>query len=117
MTSTSTSAATSVSITDARIDADAREFAQQHDLVQYLNVALQLAVRHFIPIEPIWVELMMDPDSDEEILVLNIVIVGTVESVRERDKAFGWDFIAAIPAGKRLQIAVIPDIRSANESP
>ena len=67
---------------------------------------------HFTPIEPIWVELMIDPEGDWDKLVLNAMVVGTGQSVVERDRAFGRDFIAAIPPDARYRISLIPDIRS-----
>src|SRR5580704_12965591 len=98
MSTTQATVAASPSSHEMRIDADALDFAQRHDLVEYLNRAAQLAIRHFTPIEPIWVELMSDPDSEEEEqkLVLNVAVIGTVQSVIARDDAYGLDFIGAI---------------------
>ena len=112
MTTTSTPVAISGSSKDVRIDADALDFAQQHNLVEYLNIAIQLAIRHFAPIEPVWVEFMIDPEADWDKLVLNVVVVGTVECVTEHYNAYVDDFIDAIPPNPRHYISLTTDIRS-----
>ena len=111
MTLTPAPVAVSVPSKDVRIDSEALEFAQRHHLVEYLDAAVQLAIRHFAPIEPVWVELMIDPEGDWDKLVLNVVAAEFVEGITECYNAYNNDIIAAILPDARYRISLTADIR------
>lgn len=93
------------------MEPDAGDYCQRHNLRAFLDIAIEIATRIFAPVEPMSVELEIDPESDEQKLLLNVVSQGSMEAALERYRAFLDEWTEAVTPDVMLQITLMYDIR------
>jgi hypothetical protein len=83
-----------------RISADVKRFCADDDLASLLSLSMDLAGRCFGP-ERTEVELMQDPDTNDEWVVVRIDVRGSAESVLASKKRYTAEWVAMAPWPQR----------------
>ena len=89
---------------------DVVAFSRSKGLDGYLQKAVSLARQVFAPIERIEMELRPDPATDDEWIVLRVVVHGDRVDVSAARKEFTAQWVASVPAPERFLIRLSPDI-------
>lgn len=93
------------------LPADTVAFCAEHELLPLLDATLRRAHRLLAPAEPIDVELMLDPEGDDQWLVLTVVTdCGSDESAR-RYREYITESVTAEPRDPDLMIRLVYDRR------
>ena len=61
---------------------EAAEFCRKNEIQELVEIAVQIASSYFTMAGPIEAEVLMDPDADEELLLLIAPVSSTVEQTR-----------------------------------
>ncbi len=92
------------------IPRDVAEHCEKHGLSGLLELAIEIAARHFTLAGPVEVELEIDVDTDEERLILNVPVAGTVEGTIKQYDDYSREWVERAPADSRLEIGLVPNI-------
>lgn len=74
---------------------DVARYCAAHGIVDDLHLAIRLADEVFAPVAKWKIALEMDPDADEETVIIDAWISLTVEEALKRDSEFTHRFVAA----------------------
>lgn len=89
---------------------DVRAFCENRGILEYLNLALRLAAQTFeLDGEP-RVQIEIDPETDEEAVVIDVSSRMSVDEAVERDLQYTRQWVRAIPSDVIGQIRMILSI-------
>lgn len=89
------------------IPADVATHCAKGDSLGLLELAIQIAAKHFSSAGPITVELETDVDSDEERPILNVPVAASVDECQAQYFAYLEEWNELAPLESRLKIGLI----------
>jgi hypothetical protein len=92
------------SITDIKLSGDEKEFCQRHGVLQYIPEALKIIKCSFSNINTIYTELLQDPDSNEQWLVINVEVKGEIEDILDMYDKYTGEWVSRVPWPQRGKI-------------
>lgn len=93
-------------ITDIRLSHDEKEFCKRYGVLQYIPVALEIIKRSFLDIQNIYTELLQDPDTDEQWLVINVEVKSEIEEVLDMYDNYTREWVSEVPWPEREKISL-----------
>src|SRR5438128_587921 len=99
-----------LAVEETSLSDDVREFCERHALFGHLAKALELARQCFTIVADPVIQFEQDPDNDDEYLVLDIQVQGSVSECVESNLRFAraWTEFATLP--KVRLIRLVPNI-------
>jgi hypothetical protein len=99
-----------LTIEETPLSEDVREFCERHNLLGHLAKALELARRYFNIVGDPVIQWEHDPENDDEYLVLEIEVRGSVSEYVDAVSQFAgaWTQFAALPEVRLIRLS--PDI-------
>ena len=98
------------SATELSLPPDVRTFCENRGILDYLGLALRLAVQIFEPTGDPSVTLETDPETDEEAVVIDVSSPMDCHEAVERELRFTRQWVQAVPPDVIGTIRVILDI-------
>ena len=85
---------------------EVREFCERHALFGHLTKALELARECFTIVGKPVIQWKHDPENDDEYLVIEIQVQGSVSECVEADRCFGrsWTQFAKLPEVRLIRL-------------
>jgi hypothetical protein len=80
---------------------EVREICSAHDLGPTLAVILEIMWTVFHPIQQLWTEVDVDPDTDERRIVFEVTVDASADEALRCYGEFIRAMIASVPADKR----------------
>jgi len=93
-------------IVDIKLSRDEKEFCKHHGVLQYISVALGIIKRSFSNIRTIYTELLQDPDTDEQWLVVNVEVKGEIEDILDMYDKYTGEWVSRVPWPERGKISL-----------
>jgi hypothetical protein len=92
------------------IPEDVAQFCAAHNITDDLHLAIRLAEASFAPVDRWQVGIEVDPETDDEYVVVDLWAALSVEEALKRDSGFSRRFVAtATPKGMEL-VRLIPNL-------
>lgn len=85
-------------------------FAIRHRLQRHLEEALRLAESVFRPVRELNAELEVDPETNEERIVIDVVVELDVDDVLRRNERYNREWIASAPPEAREKVRLLYNI-------
>ncbi len=94
----------SLAVVDRVYSEPVQWYCDKHRLLPYLRTAVRLAEIHFAPARDLGVSVDIDPETEEEKLVIDVSVATDIDDVLRRKRAYTRDWISSAPleAGEKI---------------
>ena len=91
---------------DINLSREEKEFCNRNGIRQYIPVASELIKRHFSNIQRIDSEILHDPDTEEQWLVINVQVKGEIEDILNMYDKYTGEWVSSVPWPEREKICL-----------
>lgn len=85
-------------------------YCQRHGLVDYLTLALRLAGQTFDPVRGIGVGVEVDPETDEEAVIIDVTLALGSEQAVARKREYTRRWVESVPPEVIGRIRLLLDV-------
>ncbi|HKZ18010.1 MAG TPA: hypothetical protein VJ161_11185, partial [Geobacteraceae bacterium] len=93
-------------LADINLSREEKEFCNRNGILQYIPVASELIKRHFSNIQRIDSEILHDPDTEEQWLVINVQVKGEIEDILNMYDQYTGEWVSSVPWPEREKICL-----------
>ena len=93
------------------LPADAAHFCARNDLLSYLEDAVRIASDSFHRLQDLKVVVEADPETGDEYAVIDVVVMGSLDSAMEQYRRYTEQWVRQAPACQQHLIRLVFDVR------
>jgi len=86
------------------------QFCASHGLLPHLMTALRLVEKTFSPIHCLQVSVEVDPETDEEAIVIDLALESRVSQARDQKRVYTRRWVESAPPEARERIRLFYDL-------
>jgi len=92
---------------DGTVPADVLDLCERHGTLADLQTAIRVAFEHFKSIRNVEIRVQLDPDSDEQRVIVDLTLDGEIEEVLSSRHAYHRSWAQTVPPSQQDTVRLL----------